>query len=91
MAPKTVTVFAAISTAVMITSSAVAEARKSPSHQRNQARLSTEHRFDGLDAAGRYQSPLGATAAIESDKDTLNLIDFRSNFRDRAEQSRSGR
>jgi hypothetical protein len=89
MAPKIVTVFAAIS--VTLIGTAVGAHAKLSSVSRNQARLSTEHKFDGVDATGRYQSPLGATAVIESDKDTMNLIDFRSNFRDRAEQAQSGR
>jgi len=89
MATKTVTVFAAIS--VVLMGVAFQASAKPPASQKPQTRISTEHKFDGLDATGRYQSPLGATAAIESDKETLNLIDFRSNFRDRAEQARSGR
>lgn len=54
-------------------------------------KLSTDIHFDGVNVTGRRQSPFGATAVVESDKKTPNLIDYRSNYDDRIARSKSGR
>lgn len=55
------------------------------------AHLSTDIRFDGLDVNGRRQSPFGASAVVENEKQTPNLIDYRANYNDHVERSKSGR
>jgi hypothetical protein len=54
-------------------------------------KLSTDIHFDDLTVRGRRQSPLGFTTAVESDKITPSLIDYRSDFRDRLSQMEEGR
>ena len=54
-------------------------------------KLSTDIHFDDLTVHGRRQSPFGATATIESEKNTPKLIDYRTDFKDRLAQQRSGR
>jgi hypothetical protein len=60
---------------------------KSPSN----AKLSTDIHFDGLEVNGRRQSPFGASAVVENEKETPNLIDYRANYDDRVQRSQSGR
>ncbi len=60
---------------------------KSPS----MAKLSTDIHFDGVNVNGRRQSPFGASAIVENEKVTPNLIDYRSNYNDRILRSKSGR
>ena len=47
--------------------------------------------FDDLTVRGRRQSPLGFTTAVESDKTTPSLIDYRTDYRDRLSQMEEGR
>jgi hypothetical protein len=91
MATKYVTFFAAISLIGSLCNTALAKPLKASKAVQRTAQLSTDIKFDGLDATGRYQSPLGATAGIENEKPTLDLIDFRKSYHDRAEQALSGR
>lgn len=90
MTPKLVTRIASFSLVMLLASVGYCKTPKSSSTERT-PQLSTDIKFDGLDANGRYQSPLGATAGISNDKTTLDLIDFRKSYQDRAEQALSGR
>ena len=54
-------------------------------------RLSTDIHFDDLTVKGRRQSPLGFTAAVESEKSTPSLIDYRNDYRDRLSRTEEGR
>lgn len=53
--------------------------------------LSTDIHFDGVTVRGRRQSPFGASAVIESEKETPELIDYRRDYNDRIRRSASGR
>ncbi len=53
--------------------------------------LSTDMRFDDLSVKGKRQTPLGLQVVVEAEKDVPSLIDFRRNFKDRAQNSQSGR
>jgi hypothetical protein len=55
------------------------------------AKLSTDIHFDGVNVSGRRQSPFGASAVVENEKATPNLIDYRTNYADRIQRSKSGR
>ncbi len=57
----------------------------------NGTKLSTHMSFDDLRVNGQRQSPFGATAAVEAEKNLPQFIDFRSNYNDRIKNSRTGR
>jgi hypothetical protein len=56
-----------------------------------QSHLSTDIHFGDMMVRGRHQSPLGLTSAVESEKNTPKLIDYRTDFSDRVARSKSGR
>jgi len=70
-------------------------AKNQTNNQKNKSlpntKLSTDIHFDDLNVHGRRQSPFGATATVESEKNTPKLIDYRTDFKDRLAQQRSGR
>jgi hypothetical protein len=53
--------------------------------------LSTDLRFDDLSVKGKRQTPLGLQVVVEAEKDVPSLVDFRKNYKDRAQNSLSGR
>ena len=53
--------------------------------------LSTDLRFDDLTVRGRRQTPLGLNVVVEAEKDMPSLVDFRNDYKDRAQTSLSGR
>ena len=53
--------------------------------------LSTDMRFDDLSVKGKRQTPLGLQVVVEAEKDVPSLVDFRKNYKDRAQNSLSGR
>jgi hypothetical protein len=53
--------------------------------------LSTDMRFDDLSVTGKRQTPLGLQVVVEAEKDVPSLVDFRKNYKDRANNSLSGR
>lgn len=53
--------------------------------------LSTDMRFNDLSVRGKRQTPLGLNVVVEDEKDIPQLVDFRTNFKDRAQKSLSGR
>lgn len=51
------------------------------------ANLGTEFQFDNLSVHGRYQGPFQGVATVENEKDTMQLIDYRREYKDRLKQN----
>ena len=62
-----------------------------PAAETPKSKLSTDIRFDDLMVRGQRHSPFGATASVEDEKKIPALVDFRKDFNDRIQSSRSGR
>jgi hypothetical protein len=95
MSPRNVTI-QALTMAIFLTSMPAAAAKKNeraamvPAKTSN-LKLSTDIHFDGVNVNGRRQAPFGASAVVENEKQTPNLIDYRSSYEDRITRSKSGR
>ncbi len=55
------------------------------------SRLSTDIRFDGATVEGKHHKPFGVATTVEEEKTTPTLIDYRRNFNDRINRSKTGR
>lgn len=53
--------------------------------------LSTDMTFNDLNLTGKRQSPFGSQVTVEDEKGIPSLVDYRKNFKDRAEQTQFGR
>lgn len=53
--------------------------------------LSTDMTFDDLNLTGKRQSPFGADVVVEDEKGIPSLVDYRKNYKDRAEATQYGR
>jgi hypothetical protein len=76
---------------VVMANAAQTKAKRPVSKSPMMAKLSTDIHFDGVDVSGRRQSPFGASAVVENEKATPNLIDYRNDYNDRILRSKSGR
>lgn len=53
--------------------------------------LSTDMTFSDLNLTGKRQSPFGSQVTVEDEKGIPSLVDYRKNFKDRAEATQFGR
>lgn len=82
--------------ALALTSFAAAEASaKKKSKNKDVSRLGeklgTEHNFNELSVRGRYQSGFEGVAIVENEKGIEDLLDYRTNYNDRIQTSKSQR
>ncbi len=54
-----------------------------------EGKLSTEHKFDELSVRGRYQSGFEGVVTVENEKKINDLLDYRTNYNDRINNSRA--
>lgn len=60
--------------------------RTASTETKNDAKLGTSFRFDGTTLRGKYQTSLGTTATVESDKYLEDLLGARKHFKDRLQK-----
>lgn len=53
--------------------------------------LSTDMSFGDMNLTGKRQSPFGSQVVVEDEKGIPSLVDYRKNFKDRAEATQFGR
>lgn len=53
--------------------------------------LSTDMSFNDMNLTGKRQSPFGSQVVVEDEKGIPSLVDYRKNFKDRAEATQFGR
>lgn len=51
------------------------------------AKVSTDHQFDELSVHGHYQSAFEGVATVEDEKELVDLLDYRTHYKDRLAKS----
>jgi hypothetical protein len=79
---------ASVSPAWATATSAAQKSTATVSASGEKADVGTDFRFDDLTVHGQYQSANEGLVTVENDKDLNNLLDYRTDYKDRLKASR---
>jgi hypothetical protein len=75
-----------LSTAVAANSVKKVKVAKKPINVKSD--VGTDFKFDGMTVHGQYQSANEGLVTVENEKELTNLLDYRSDYKDRLKKSR---